>query len=76
VPLDQDEYGATLQLTATGQSSGLIAQATFTDANPNTKIVVTNVTGTYGGTVTLTATLTQSSGPGNGNTIPGKTIIL
>ncbi|MDO3628338.1 S-layer family protein, partial [Mucilaginibacter sp. BT774] len=74
VPPDQDEYGATLQLTATGQSSGLIAQVTFTDANPNTKIVVTNVTGTYGGTATFTATLTQSSGPGNGNAIQGKTI--
>src|SRR5439155_4958692 len=33
VPLDQDEVGATLQLTATGQTSGLIAQTTFIDAN-------------------------------------------
>src|SRR5207245_7052654 len=32
VPFDQDELGATLQLTATGQSSGLAAQATFTDS--------------------------------------------
>src|ERR1043166_9370328 len=31
VPADQDELGATLQLTATGQTSGLIAQTTFTD---------------------------------------------
>src|SRR6266446_5518092 len=32
VPFDQDELNATLQLTATGQTSGLVAQATFTDA--------------------------------------------
>src|SRR5882724_7358831 len=32
VPLDQDELGATLQLTATGQTSGSIAQTTFTDS--------------------------------------------
>src|SRR6266568_2096078 len=32
VPFDQDELGATLQLTATGQTSGLPAQTTFTDA--------------------------------------------
>ncbi|EEF59428.1 MBG domain-containing protein [Pedosphaera parvula] len=31
VPADQDELGATLQLTATGLASGLIAQAIFTD---------------------------------------------
>src|SRR6266850_1394374 len=33
VPFDEDELGATLQLTATGQTSGLVAQATFTDAS-------------------------------------------
>src|SRR5712691_358595 len=32
VPFDQDELGATLQLTATGQTSGLTAQVTFTDS--------------------------------------------
>ncbi|HXU77487.1 MAG TPA: hypothetical protein VN794_13020, partial [Methylomirabilota bacterium] len=32
VPFDQDELDATLQLTATGQTSGLIAQTTFTDS--------------------------------------------
>ena len=33
VPPDQDELGATLKLTADGQSSLLHAEATFTDAN-------------------------------------------
>src|SRR5882724_175604 len=32
VPLDEDELNATLQLTATGQASGLVAQTIFTDA--------------------------------------------
>src|SRR5436190_6706947 len=32
VPLDEDELGATLLLTADGQSSGLHAETTFTDA--------------------------------------------
>src|SRR5439155_13866238 len=32
VPFDQDELGATLQLTATGQTSGLTAQTTFSDS--------------------------------------------
>src|SRR5437016_2854950 len=31
VPADQDELGATLELTATGLSSGRVAQTTFTD---------------------------------------------
>src|SRR5438128_1814451 len=31
VPIDQDEYGALLQVTATGLSSGLTASAMFTD---------------------------------------------
>src|SRR5437016_1933928 len=38
VPLDEDELGATLQLTATGQTSGLTAQATFTDASLSTAV--------------------------------------
>src|SRR5438552_3757099 len=33
VPFDEDELGATLQLTATGQTSGVTAQTTFTDGN-------------------------------------------
>src|SRR5262245_16526437 len=33
VPFDEDELGATLLLTATGQSSDLTAQNTFTDGN-------------------------------------------
>src|SRR6266849_4649171 len=32
VPFDQDELGATLQLTAVGQTSGLTALTTFTDS--------------------------------------------
>jgi|GEM_PF-3330953 len=36
IPDDQDELGATLQLTAVGQNSGLQAQVTFTDADPIT----------------------------------------
>src|SRR5438552_5254037 len=31
VPLDQDEVGATLELTATGQTSTLVAKTQFTD---------------------------------------------
>jgi len=72
VPADEDEVGATLQLTATGQTSGLVAQTTFTDAN--SKLSVTDITGSYGGTVNVTATLTQSGGSGNGNPVPGRLI--
>ncbi|MDB4904983.1 MAG: C-terminal target protein, partial [Mucilaginibacter sp.] len=67
VPIDDDELGATLQLTAVGVSSGLTAQEIFTDA-ANTKMAITAVpaiTGgaiAYGGTVKLIATLTQTSG--------------
>ncbi|MDN3656661.1 hypothetical protein QWZ08_13535, partial [Ferruginibacter paludis] len=70
VPTDGDALGATFLLTADGGSSGLHAEWTFTDAN--TSLTVDNVTGIYGGTVTLTATLKQQGG---GNPpISGKTI--
>jgi hypothetical protein len=56
VPLDQDELGATLQLTATGQTSGLIAQVTFTDNSaPNLAYPATNIF-VVGKSVTLTPT--------------------
>ena len=72
VPTDGDALGATFLLTADGQSSLTHAEWIFTDAN--TSLNVPNVTGTYGGIVTLTATLTQSGGPGNGTPISNKTI--
>src|ERR1044071_6188121 len=40
VPFDEDELGATLQLTATGQRSGLTTQTTFTDAG-NVSVSIT-----------------------------------
>ncbi|MBS1529799.1 MAG: hypothetical protein JSU01_05800, partial [Bacteroidetes bacterium] len=61
VPLDEDELNSALQLTAVGQTSGLTAKWTFTDANPSW--TVTSVSGTYGqsASVTLTATLSNSA---------------
>src|SRR5438128_516919 len=63
VPFDQDELGATLQLTATGQTSGLTAQTTFTDAGPaadgdgTMTVSPTSVTaGSTGNTLTFTFT--------------------
>ncbi|MDB4920734.1 S-layer family protein, partial [Mucilaginibacter sp.] len=67
VPLDEDEIGATLQLTAVGQTSRTTAQTTFTDAaSSNLAITSSPSPGTYGGTITLTATLTKGGGAGIG----------
>ncbi|MDB5026281.1 MAG: Fibronectin type domain protein [Mucilaginibacter sp.] len=72
VPPDQDELGATLQLTAVGASSGLTAQATFTDGLTGNLIITSSPSaGIYGGTIALTATFTQQ---GNNNPIAGKII--
>ncbi|HET9824484.1 MAG TPA: hypothetical protein VFP87_04080, partial [Chitinophagaceae bacterium] len=49
VPLDQDELGATLKLTADGQTSGLHAETTFTDA-PRTDTYPSTFTSFTGGT--------------------------
>jgi multimeric flavodoxin WrbA len=57
-------------LTATGGSSGLTAQTTFTD-KVNTSLSVSPATGNYGGTVNLSAILTNAQ---NGNRLNGRTV--
>jgi hypothetical protein len=67
VPLDEDELGATLLLTAVGGSSGLKAEWTFTDAtNTNTSIISAYNPTFYGQNATFTASVTQQ---GNNNII-------
>jgi hypothetical protein len=80
VPLDQDELGATLLLTADGQSSKLHADWTFTDgqSQPQATIVSssTNNTSTYGQSVTFTVSVKQGSNAveeGNVNFFDGNT---
>src|SRR5205823_12300444 len=67
VPLDQDELGATLQLTASGQSSGVTAQTTFTDATSNTTLASGKNPSCSGQNVTFTATVSKQGGSGSGN---------
>ncbi|HTK20660.1 MAG TPA: MBG domain-containing protein [Mucilaginibacter sp.] len=61
VPADQDELDATLQLTATGQTSGIIAQVTFTDAQPKPVISYTTPN-TFKLGVAITALSPNSTG--------------
>src|ERR1051325_9198672 len=61
VPADEDEVGATLQLTATGQTSGSIAQVTFTDAQPKPVISYTTPN-TFKLGVAITALSPNSTG--------------
>jgi len=67
VPLDQDEAGATLQLTATGKTSGLTAQTTFTDAGQCKGATVTDpvsATRCPGDSVTFSVTATCGAAGG------------
>src|SRR6185312_2969803 len=80
VPLDQDELGATLLLTADGQSSKLHADWTFTDGQSQPKATIvsssTNNTSTYGQSVTFTVSVKQGSNTvaeGNVNFFDGNT---
>jgi hypothetical protein len=50
VPLNEDELGATLKLTADGQSSGLHAEWIFTDASFS---YATNTSGGYSNSLSL-----------------------
>ena len=61
VPLDEDEIGATLLLSAKGQTSGLLAEAVFTDAQFSVTIDLPSGTICSGGSITLTATATGSA---------------
>src|SRR5690348_12550761 len=69
VPGDADELGATLQLTAVGQSSGLTASVVFTDATgiSNLTIGSQNGTLTYGtiGTATYHCSMKVTGNPSN-----------
>ena len=74
--------GITFTLTATGLSSGLTAQTTFTDANTALSNP-TPTTAVYGSTITISSTLTQQGNDnscvacvGPGNPIPGKTLVF
>ncbi|HXJ57658.1 MAG TPA: hypothetical protein VNU68_13440, partial [Verrucomicrobiae bacterium] len=59
VPTDEDELGATLELTARGQSSGFTATATFTDDAPvrNYTASISPNTDTAGHVSSYTATI-------------------
>ncbi|HEY1871382.1 MAG TPA: hypothetical protein VGG71_10000, partial [Chitinophagaceae bacterium] len=70
VPGDQDELGATLQLTAVGQISGLQAQVVFTDAGGKLAIAsnIISANNVCAGTSTVkihSFTLTTQSNPDN-----------
>jgi hypothetical protein len=67
VPPDQDELGATLLLTADGQSPGYHAEWTFTDGFLSTSTTVSSNSNpsTYGGQVTFTITVSGSQFFGN-----------
>ncbi|MGZ3991275.1 MAG: beta strand repeat-containing protein, partial [Flavisolibacter sp.] len=83
VPLDQDELGATLKLTAVGQTSGLHAEWTFTDNV--TSVTITSPTTSSpisvpaGCNVTVNYSYTGTNGGSNGsstiNIKSGTTII-
>jgi hypothetical protein len=62
VPTDDDELGATLQLTAVGQTSGLTASEIFTDNTPPALVYPTTNTFFVGTSVNLVPT---NSGGGN-----------
>src|SRR6266568_3024753 len=64
VPFDQDELGATLQLTATGQTSGLPAQTTFTDAGnaPSAPTAVAVSLNPANSPPTVTASISEGGG--------------
>jgi len=51
VPFDEDELGATLLLTADGETSLVHAEITFTDANPN-KVASVTISASQTGTIT------------------------
>ena len=73
VPLDEDELGATLLATADGQTSGLHAETTFTDATNDVNSISITATQsaavTYGSSssVTYLITITPTGQNGNGN---------
>ncbi|WP_035671471.1 T9SS type A sorting domain-containing protein [Flavobacterium sp. 83] len=80
VPFDEDELGATLLLTANGQSSGIHAEWTFTDANTSLSSP-SPTTAVYGSVISFSSTLSQSGANGtctlcvgNNNPIPGRTL--
>ena len=58
--IEERHLGSTIALTAVGQTSGLTAQTIFTDT-PDSVLTVNPASGTFGGTVTLSATLTKKS---------------
>ncbi|MFV8324257.1 Ig-like domain-containing protein, partial [Flavobacterium sp. LS2R12] len=75
-----NHIGVAFLLTATGQTSGLVATRNFTDANTSLTDPNPDSAFVYGSIVTISSKLTQNgtgSPPtyvGNGNPIPGKTI--
>ncbi|TDE41672.1 hypothetical protein E0I26_16125, partial [Flavobacterium rhamnosiphilum] len=75
-----NHIGVAFLLTATGQTSGLVATRNFTDANTSLTDPTTDSAVVYGSIVIISSKLTQNgagSPPtyvGNGNPIPGKTI--
>ena len=61
----EDQYlGASLLLTATGQTNGAVATTAFTDANKATTTTVSSsaTPSTYGGSVIFTAVVTAANG--------------
>ena len=69
---DQDDFGVSLTLTATGLASGYTAQTNFTDAGPpNASIdVTTNITCALGGSFRITRIQSNGNTQTSGGTTP------
>ena len=71
--VDEAHLGATFLLTATGQTSGITAQTTFTDSPKVGSVVVSGQAGTLtsgiAGTATYTITVARGTGGGSSGTI-------
>src|SRR5437667_433870 len=67
IPAAEDEAGAVLELTATGQASGLVAKTQFTDANSSTTLASSKNPSCSGDAVTFTATVSKQGSSGSGD---------
>jgi hypothetical protein len=78
--IEERHLGVTFTVIVKGRTTGYVAQTIFTDAN--SAIAVSQASGTYGGTVNLSATMTQQGNNtagcngcvGRDNPISGKTL--
>ncbi|QJX48210.1 T9SS type A sorting domain-containing protein [Hymenobacter taeanensis] len=71
--IEERHLGVKFIVTAVGRQSGAKATWVFTDGF-KTNLAVESSAGVYNGSITLKATLTQSSGQGNGSLVASKPI--